>query len=261
MAGAGLDAVAHLRDNELSALEAGVEAKRGRIGALEEELRQRRVVLNEARAAEKTRDEERRRETALVVALGKERRARLEQRAELAATAARQGVIEAEVEDGRSRAAQWVRAVEQAAADADQVRRAKRVMGIAVGRFSGHYLTERLMSVVPLPAGVPLERVVGQEEANLRAIEAVANVRLSVVEEREAIRLEGLDGVGRELARRGLAWLARQGSVVRAEAVEQTLRDARRPSWTASCSTWAAGRFRPCTSRRPTRRSWAWSDA
>ena len=47
-------------------------------------------------------------------------------------------------------------------------------MGIAVGRFSGHYLTERLHLGDPAAAREPARRaIVGRDEANLRAIEGV----------------------------------------------------------------------------------------
>jgi len=39
-------------------------------------------------------------------------------------------------------------------------------------------------------------------DADLRAIEAVAGVQLSFLDGQAAIRIEGLDGVGREIARR-----------------------------------------------------------
>jgi len=79
-----------------------------------------------------------------------------------------------------------------------------------VGRFYGHYLTERLHAVVPLPPGAVGAAIAGADDANLRAIEAVAHVTLAINEHRDAIRLEGLDGVGREVARRVLARLQRQ---------------------------------------------------
>ena len=99
-------------------------------------------------------------------------------------------------------------------------------MGIAVGRFSGHYLTERLMSLIPLPQGAAADPVIGHEEANLRAIEGVAGVKLSLSDARDSVRLEGLDGVGREIARRCVAWLARNpGSGGDPRRVEQAARD------------------------------------
>jgi ribonuclease Y len=85
-------------------------------------------------------------------------------------------------------------------------------MGIAVGRFSGHYLTERLHSLIPLPGAATeaTNLILGPDGANLLAIGAVAGVTLSLVETRDAVRLEGLDGVGREVARRVLARLSRE---------------------------------------------------
>ena len=75
----------------------------------------------------------------------------------------------------RSRRRAWPRrASERAAAEAaadGAVKRAKRIMGIAVGRFYGHYLTERLHSVVPLPpgeAGAALDRARGGQPARHR---------------------------------------------------------------------------------------------
>ena len=70
--------------------------------------------------------------------------------------------------------------------------------------------------------------LIGPDEANLRAIESVAGVKLSLSDGRDAIRLEGLDGVGREVARRCVAWLARHpgaGAGVPARRVEQAARD------------------------------------
>jgi len=113
-------------------------------------------------------------------------------------------LAEVEVETARAAAAQLVRHAAEVGTDAELGRRAKRVMGIAVGRFSGHYLTERHHSVVPLPVrnGRP---PVGEDE--LGTIGALAGVKLTLNETQDAIRIEGLDGVGREVARRCLSRL------------------------------------------------------
>jgi ribonuclease Y len=138
-----------------------------------------------------------------------ERRSALQRRAGESAGDLRVRIIESELEDARMAAAHLLRSVEQEGADPEQARRAKRIMGIAVGRFSGHYLTERLLSNIPLPYGAQAEALIGREEANLRAIESVAGVKLSLSDARDSLRLEGLDGVGREIARRCINWLSR----------------------------------------------------
>lgn len=136
-------------------------------------------------------------------------RAALEQAARQSAREVIETLREAELEETRRVAVRSTRAVTESAVEA-ATKRAKRVMGIAVGRFYGHYLTERLHAVIPLPPGAAAAAITGAGDANLRAIEAVAGVTLAINEPRDAIRLEGLDGVGREVARRVLTRLQRQ---------------------------------------------------
>ena len=208
-AGVAFDAVTTARENELPARVVELDARRRTIAALEAEVVARRERLNTLRAAQRTREEQLRSLGAETARVGGERRVLLERRAGQTAGQVRAAIIEGETESARVTGQQMLRAIEQAANDAEQVRRAKRVMGIAVGRFSGHYLTERLMSIVNPPPGIAFEHWVGREQANLRAIEPFANVKLGPTEEGNAVRLEGLDGVGREVARRALTWIGR----------------------------------------------------
>jgi ribonuclease Y len=136
-------------------------------------------------------------------------RAALEQAARQPAQEVLSALREAEVGEARVMAARTARVISESAVES-ATKRAKRVMGIAVGRFYGHYLTERLHAVIPLPTGAAGAALVGPDDANLRAIEAVAHVTLLINEHRDAVRLEGLDGVGREVARRVLTRLQRQ---------------------------------------------------
>jgi ribonuclease Y len=94
--------------------------------------------------------------------------------------------------------------------DAEHGREAKRLMGIAIQRYEGHYLTERLLSNLPLLPGVA-QRVLGPSNANLAVIEEVANVKLTVADDLSAIRLEGQDSFGREIARRAISRFGKHG--------------------------------------------------
>jgi ribonuclease Y len=195
--------------------EAELDTVKGRLGRREADLTAAAARLTAAREAA---DVQRKRAAELGAELGKQRdevlqlaraaRAALEREAGETAEDALAALADAELEDARMHAAQAVRVVDHAPVD-EAARDAKRVMGIAVGRFSGHYLTERLHSLIPFAPGVTAEAVVGLEEANLQAIGGVAGVTLTLVETRDAIRLEGLDGVGREVARRCLARIMR----------------------------------------------------
>src|SRR6185312_6968888 len=201
---------------ELTARRAELEAREATVQRRASEQRDLAAQGDEARARTST-------VKARVAALEQETRAARTQRAEAERAAraaleqaARQpaqevlaALREAEVEEARITAARSARIISESAVES-ATKRAKRIMGIAVGRFYGHYLTERLHAVVPLPPGAVGAAIAGADDANLRAIEAVAHVTLAINEHRDAIRLEGLDGVGREVARRVLARLQRQ---------------------------------------------------
>src|SRR5439155_22514336 len=92
------------------------------------------------------------------------------------------------VAEAKARAADELRRIEQSLADAEHGREARRVMGIAIQRYHGHYLTERLLSNLPLPPGLGT-RLVG----DLPAIEEVAHVKLTLADDQTSIRLEGQD--------------------------------------------------------------------
>ena len=208
-ANVAFDAIADVRETELVAREAQAGVRAGALERMEQEIKERRDRLNGLRAHEREQLGEAKRLTDAAAATDKQRLAVLERRAEESVAAARQSIVDAEAEAARTAAAYLLRNVEATAADPDQVRLAKRIMGIAVGRFSGHYLTERLLSVVPLPAGTTIDLMAGREESNLRAIESIANIRIEVTEARDALRLDGLDGVAREVARRTFTWMSR----------------------------------------------------
>ena len=214
MAGAAFEAVAQMRETDLSMREAQIEARRRTITRLESEVAERRKRMDVAQAGKKTWDDEARRSAAATAETERQRITVLERAAATSRDAVRAAIVDGEVEAARVSASHLLRNVDQSGSDPEQSRRAKRIMGIAVGRFSGHYLTERLSSLVLLPPGLSLAQVSGPDEANLRAIEAVANVKLAATEAGDGLRMEGLDGVGREVVRRTIIWLGRNQRVV-----------------------------------------------
>jgi ribonuclease Y len=179
--------------------ELGVSAERLVSARAAAEAQKRHAVELEAEVAQQREE---------VTELQRGARAALEREAGETSEDARATLVDGELEDARLHAEQAVRAADHLPVD-EAARAAKRLMSIAVGRFSGHYLTERLHSLIPLPPGLAPEAVAGASDANLQAIGAVAGVTLSLVEGRDAVRLEGLDGVGREVARRCLARILR----------------------------------------------------
>ena len=113
-------------------------------------------------------------------------------------------------DEARADADERLRQIEAGANDAERGREAKRVMGIAIQRYAGHYLTERLLNNLPLLPGVA-DRLLGPERVNLVTLEELANVKFTVADDGTAVRLEGQDSFGREIARRTVAKVAKHG--------------------------------------------------
>ena len=107
------------------------------------------------------------------------------------------------LDEARARAADAMRAIDATASDPAHDREAQRVMEIAATRYHHHYLTER--SASNLRIGSDLVAVLLDGGAALHgSLERVAGVQLQVNDEKDAIRLDGLDGVGKEFVRRAI---------------------------------------------------------
>ena len=128
----------------------------------------------------------------------------LERVAGATAVAVKQQLIDGWLDEVRAEAAHLVRQADANPNDPEWGREAKRIMGIAVHRYQGHYLTERLLSNIALPLGIAEELSAG-DCLLLKAIELGSGVKLELAETGEKVRIDSGDGVAREIARRALA--------------------------------------------------------
>jgi len=138
--------------------------------------------------------------------LSSQTRAEIERAAGATAAAVRQQMVDGWVDDARADAQQVVRTVDQNPNDPEWAQKARRIMGIAVHRYQGHYLTERLLSNIPLPPGLA-EQLSADGSTLLRALEEGSGVKLELAETGEKVRIDSGDGVAREIARRALGKL------------------------------------------------------
>jgi ribonuclease Y len=236
--GAGVEAATQRRAAETEAREQGLELR----AAADRELaeahdqlarREERVAAQEGQATELGREvaarreqiDARQREIQAVEdrskGLGQDAARRREQaRAALESQAGASGqevaaqMASGWLEQARADAAHAVRAIEQNAADPEYGRRAKRLMDIAFARYKGHFLTERAISNVPVADGVA-EILSADGGRLLQAVQEGANIQLHVSDSGDMVKLEGLDGVGREIARRALARLSKKAEASR----------------------------------------------
>ncbi len=144
-------------------------------------------------------------------------RALLEERAGVSAEEVVAAISREWLEEAQADAAQRLRAIDQGLLDIDVEAQSRRIMEIAISRYTNHFLTERSISRIPVDTEI-MELLAAEDGAVRAAIEQVANVQLQVSDEGDNVRLEGLDGVGREVARRALERLAKKAEA-RADAV------------------------------------------
>ena len=174
-------AVLDQRDEELSIRHDAIQSLRDRGGGLR-------------------RDAERRYEEA---------RRQLEERAGESSEQVMSALSQAWLEEVSASAAHTVRAVDQTTADQKWDESAKRIMEISSERYRNHFLTERNRSNIKVEQGV-CELLTEGDGALLHSLQEAANIQLHISEDGDAVRLEGLDGVGREVARRALNRLSKR---------------------------------------------------
>ncbi len=133
-----------------------------------------------------------------------EARERIQQIAGETFKEARQRLITEWTEQARAEGSEALRQLEQNQNSPEFAREGRRMLDVASQRYHGHYLTERLLSNLPIEPAL-VEQIAGAGTAGLDIIGEVANVKLALSDDHTSIRLEGQDSFGREIARRALS--------------------------------------------------------
>ncbi len=115
------------------------------------------------------------------------------------------------IEDVESASVQRLRALDQLATDPKTEQEAKRKMSIAASRYQNHFLTEKNRATIRVGRAV-CDALVASDGLIHHNLQQVANITLHINDDGDAVRLEGLDGVGREVARRALNKLQKRPS-------------------------------------------------
>jgi ribonuclease Y len=100
---------------------------------------------------------------------------------------------------------------EQAKENAE--REARRIVTIAVERFSASHASEMMTSSVALPSDDMKGRVIGRDGRNIRSLESATGVNILIDDTPEAVVLSGFDPIRREIARQSLEQLLSDGRI------------------------------------------------
>jgi len=106
---------------------------------------------------------------------------------------------------------------------------ATKIMALAVERMASEFSAERTVSQFKLPEGSDLRgRIIGHEGKNIRAFEKATGIQLLLDEENSTVTLSGYHPVKREIARRVLETLVKDGNIRPKRIDDLTRRNQRR---------------------------------
>jgi len=141
-----------------------------------------------------------------------EQRTKLEQISGMSSEEAKNTLIEAMENEAKHDAAKRIKLIEEEAKETAD-KKSKEIIAAAIQRYAGEYVSEKCVSVVPLPSDEMKGRIIGREGRNIRALEAATGIDLIIDDTPEAVILSGFNPVRREIARLSLEKLLADGRI------------------------------------------------
>ncbi len=177
-----------------------------------EQAERRDVEIGKKEKALNDREEEIEKKNIEYKALIEEQKQQLERISCLSSEQAKELLIRAMENEARYEGAKLIKRIE-AETHEEAEKKAKRILSTAIQRFSGEFVSERTVSVVPLPGDEMKGRIIGREGRNIRALEAATGIDLIIDDTPEAVILSGFNPVRREVARLSLLRLISDGRI------------------------------------------------
>lgn len=145
-------------------------------------------------------------------ALIEEEKKKLEEVAHMSEGEARELLLSRVEEEAREEAARILMRVE-AETKEEAKRRSQEILALAISRCAVEFVTEKTVSVVPLPSEEMKGRIIGREGRNIRAFEAATGVDVLIDDTPEVVVLSCFNPIRREIARIALERLVADGRV------------------------------------------------
>jgi len=201
------------RKGQLVKRERELNRHRHELQDLEAESKSRRDSVSQAEASLSQHQEEVAREREEVGRLIQEQNAQLERVSGMTEDEARRHLLQNLRAETRYEAAALIKKMKddaQKTADAEAIK----IISLAVERAASEFSAERTVSQFDLPEGENVKgRIIGHEGKNIRAFEKATGIQLLIDEDANTVTLSGFNPVNRELARRVLEQLLKNGNI------------------------------------------------
>jgi ribonuclease Y len=125
---------------------------------------------------------------------------------------AKKNLIDEMTEEAKHDSAKRIRVIEEEAKE-EAVRKAQKIVALAIERLAGDFVAERSVTVFPLPNDELKGKIIGREGRNIRALEAATGIDLIVDDTPETVVISGHNPIRREIARLSLEKLVADGRI------------------------------------------------
>ncbi|MGC9033446.1 MAG: ribonuclease Y, partial [Thermosulfidibacteraceae bacterium] len=134
------------------------------------------------------------------------------QKSKLTEEEAKEIIKQQVLDEARKEAYEMVRIIEEEAKEKAE-KKAKEIIATAIQRYSADEVIENTVSVVYLPSDEMKGRIIGREGRNIRAFESITGVDLIIDDTPEVVVLSCHDPIRREIAKRALEALIKDGRI------------------------------------------------
>ena len=216
------------RKGQLDKRERELKQLRDSVSEMEAEVSRQHEVVHATEQDLAAREAELRRGQETLEHLVHEENARLERASGLTRDEARQQLLQNLKAEVRFEAAGLVKEIKDEAQRGAEAE-AKKIVALAMERMASDLSAERSVAHFDLPPGGQMRgRIIGHEGKNIKAFEAATGIQLLLDDAGESVQLSGFNPVKREVARRVLQMLIKDGNVHPRRIEELTRRNARR---------------------------------
>jgi ribonuclease Y len=139
----------------------------------------------------------------------------------LSSEQAKAEIVEMITNEAKMEAGKKIRAIDEEFKE-EAAQKARKLISVAVQRYAADYVTEHVVTAVPLPSEEMKGRIIGREGRNIRAFEAATGIDVIIDDTPEAVILSGFNPVRREIARISLSRLVQDGRIHPAR-IEETV--------------------------------------